>query len=159
MLRLFPIAWIFHFKLPQNRFAFPIHAFHSTSSLHSSSPKDSTHPPPAKESTQPSHSPQKIIIQEQDLEENFVKGSGAGGQKINKTSSCVQLKHIPTGIMIETQRFRSLADNRREARKLLAQKLDTLVNGDQSKMARKIAKLQKQKQKQKQRAKKKYSKD
>jgi protein subunit release factor B len=93
------------------------------------------------------------------LEENFVKGSGAGGQKINKTSSCVQLKHIPTGIMIETQRFRSLADNRREARKLLAQKLDTLVNGDQSKMARKIAKLQKQKQKQKQRAKKKYSKD
>lgn len=36
-------------------------------------------------------------LKEQDLEEQFVKGSGPGGQKINKTSSCVVLKHLPTG--------------------------------------------------------------
>jgi hypothetical protein len=56
---------------------------------------------------------------------------------------------------LKTQRFRGLADNRREARKLLKLKLDELYNGDQSKTALKIAKKQKQKAKQRQRAKKK----
>jgi protein subunit release factor B len=43
----------------------------------------------------------EIIINELELDEKFIKGGGPGGQKINKTSSCVQLKHIPTGITIK----------------------------------------------------------
>jgi hypothetical protein len=45
--------------------------------------------------------PKEIIINENDLEEKFVRGSGPGGQKINKTSSCVDLLHVPTGIRIK----------------------------------------------------------
>jgi hypothetical protein len=43
----------------------------------------------------------RIVINEWDLEEAFVKGSGPGGQKINKKMSRVQLKHLPTGIAVE----------------------------------------------------------
>jgi protein subunit release factor B len=46
-----------------------------------------------------------ILLNEWDLEEKFVKGSGPGGQKINKCRHCVQLKHLPTGIMVEVNRF------------------------------------------------------
>jgi protein subunit release factor B len=93
-----------------------------------------------------------IEILESDLEERFIKGGGAGGQKINKTASAVQLFHRPSGIRIETQRFRGLADNRKEARKLLKQRLDVLANGPLAKISLKIAKLQKQKAKQKHRS-------
>ena len=79
-----------------------------------------------------------------DLEEAFIKGifgsnekvtipgSGPGGQKINKTSNCVQLKHIPTGIVIKCQESRSREENRRIARRLLVRRLDLLENGDDS---------------------------
>ena len=40
-------------------------------------------------------------IREQDLAESFVRGSGRGGQKVNKTNNCVYLKHIPTGIAVK----------------------------------------------------------
>ncbi len=93
-----------------------------------------------------------IELLESDLEERFIKGGGAGGQKINKTASAVQLFHRPSGIRIETQRFRGLADNRKEARKLLKQRLDVLANGPLAKISLKIAKLQKQKAKQKHRS-------
>ncbi|KAI9014848.1 RF-1 domain-containing protein [Gaertneriomyces semiglobifer] len=97
-----------------------------------------------------------VILLETDLEESFVKGSGPGGQKINKCRHRVQLKHIPTGITAESQRFRELAANRKEARKLLKLKLDELINGDLSRKQQQIAKQQKRKAKQAQRAKKKY---
>ncbi|KAG6010775.1 hypothetical protein E4U21_004163 [Claviceps maximensis] len=67
-----------------------------------------------------------------EIEESFLKGSGPGGQKINKTSSAVQLKHIPTGIVVKCQATRSRSQNRKEARELLARKLDDLRNGEQS---------------------------
>ena len=51
----------------------------------------------------------RLGIREQDLEENFIRGSGSGGQKINKTSSCVQLLHRPSGIEIKCQKDRSRA--------------------------------------------------
>ncbi|KAJ0381479.1 hypothetical protein COL26b_000157 [Colletotrichum chrysophilum] len=70
-----------------------------------------------------------------DIEESYLKGSGPGGQKINKTSSAVQLKHIPTGIVVKSQATRSRSQNRKIARELLAQKLDDLQNGDQSRSA------------------------
>ncbi|KAJ2970400.1 hypothetical protein NQ176_g8205 [Zarea fungicola] len=67
-----------------------------------------------------------------ELEESYLKGSGPGGQKINKTNSAVQLKHIPTGIVVKSQATRSRAQNRKHAREVLAQKLDDLHNGDES---------------------------
>lgn len=44
-----------------------------------------------------------LTLNEEDLEEKFIRGSGPGGQKINKTSSCVELKHIKTGIIVKVQ--------------------------------------------------------
>ncbi|KXJ92969.1 peptide chain release factor class I/class II, partial [Microdochium bolleyi] len=70
-----------------------------------------------------------------EFEENFLKGSGPGGQKINKTSSAVQLLHKPTGIVVKSQATRSRSQNRTIARQLLADKLDALANGDQSRAA------------------------
>ncbi|KAI9138731.1 peptide chain release factor class I/class II, partial [Paraphysoderma sedebokerense] len=98
----------------------------------------------------------KIDIKDEDLEEKFVRGSGKGGQKINKTSNCVDLKHIPTGIRVTCQATRSLADNRRIARKQLLLKLDLHYNGDLSKTAKKIQKIQRQKSKRRKRANEKY---
>ncbi|KAI8824987.1 RF-1 domain-containing protein [Fimicolochytrium jonesii] len=82
----------------------------------------------------------EIVLLEQDLEEEFVKGSGPGGQKINKCRHRVQLKHIPTGLRVESQRFRDLTGNRKEARKLMTLKLDEHFNGELSKRQVKIAK-------------------
>jgi len=62
-------------------------------------------------------------IREQDIIEKFIKSSGPGGQSVNKTSSCVYLKHIPTGIEVKCQRERSQVLNRYMARKILAEKV------------------------------------
>ncbi|MCK4252109.1 peptide chain release factor-like protein, partial [candidate division WOR-3 bacterium] len=43
---------------------------------------------------------ERLDIKESDITERFVRSSGAGGQKVNKTSSCVYLKHIPSGIEV-----------------------------------------------------------
>ena len=63
-------------------------------------------------------------IREQDIEEKFIRSSGPGGQKVNKTSSCVFLKHIPTGIEIKMQQERSQGLNRYYARKRLCELLE-----------------------------------
>ncbi|KOS18637.1 putative peptide chain release factor-like protein [Escovopsis weberi] len=70
-----------------------------------------------------------------EIEESYLKGSGPGGQKINKTNSAVQLKHIPTGIVVKSQATRSRSQNRKHAREILAQRLDDLINGEQSRAA------------------------
>lgn len=67
-----------------------------------------------------------------EIDESFLKGSGPGGQKINKTSSAVQLKHLPTGLVIKCQATRSRTENRKIARQLLADKLDDMSKGDES---------------------------
>ncbi|KAJ3519746.1 hypothetical protein NM208_g14003 [Fusarium decemcellulare] len=72
---------------------------------------------------------------ESEIEESYVKGSGPGGQKINKTNSAVQLKHIPTGIVVKSQATRSRDQNRKHARELLAQRIDELRNGGLSRSA------------------------
>lgn len=69
---------------------------------------------------------------ESELEEQFVKGSGPGGQAVNKTSNCVVLKHLPTGIVIKNHQTRSVEQNRKLARKNLQEKLDHHANGEQS---------------------------
>jgi len=60
-------------------------------------------------------------IRERDLEERFVLGSGSGGQKINKTSSCVYLKHRPSGVEVSCQETRSRERNREIARRRLCE--------------------------------------
>lgn len=91
---------------------------------------------------------QIISITDSDLRETFIKGRGPGGQKINKTNNCVQLLHIPTGIIINCQETRDLQSNRKIARKMLRDKLDLLLNGNQSKLGKRYDKIRKQKQQQ-----------
>ena len=67
----------------------------------------------------------RLGIREDDLEESFIRGAGAGGQKINKTSSTVVLVHKPTGIEVRCQRERSQSQNRVIARQDLCDKLET----------------------------------
>jgi RF-1 domain len=78
---------------------------------------------------------QPIVIRDEDIEESFVRGSGPGGQKINKTSSCVMLKHLPTGIVLRCQESRSQHRNRELARRILQTKIDHLVRGEHSRLA------------------------
>lgn len=66
----------------------------------------------------------KLGIREEDLEETFIRGTGAGGQKINKTSSTVVLTHVPTGLEVRCQRERSQSLNRLVAREELCAKLE-----------------------------------
>jgi protein subunit release factor B len=63
-------------------------------------------------------------IREEDIQEHFVRSSGPGGQNVNKTSSCVQLKHLPTGIEVKCQQERSQLLNRLLARELLVNKIE-----------------------------------
>jgi protein subunit release factor B len=67
---------------------------------------------------------ERLGIQEKDLEERFVRASGRGGQKLNKTSSCVWLTHKPTGILVKCEESRSQALNRFLARRRLADKME-----------------------------------
>lgn len=67
---------------------------------------------------------ERLGILERDLEERFVRASGKGGQKLNKTSSCVWLTHKPTGILVKCEESRSQALNRFLARRRLADKLE-----------------------------------
>ncbi|OCK79408.1 hypothetical protein K432DRAFT_383076 [Lepidopterella palustris CBS 459.81] len=76
--------------------------------------------------------PPRRIIPETEIIENFLRGSGPGGQKINKTSSAVQLKHIPTGVVVKSQDTRSRTQNRKIARRLLGEKLDEMELGEMS---------------------------
>ncbi|KAL8941398.1 MAG: hypothetical protein Q9211_001839 [Gyalolechia sp. 1 TL-2023] len=79
--------------------------------------------------------PARLVIPEEEIEESFLKGSGPGGQKINKTSSAVQLKHLPTGMVVKSQATRSRSQNRSIARRLLADKLENAEKGSESRTA------------------------
>jgi len=71
-------------------------------------------------------------LEEKDLEEDFVHGSGPGGQKVNKAHNCVQLLHKPTGLRVKCHISRDLQKNRKVARELLLEKLDEHINGENS---------------------------
>lgn len=95
----------------------------------------------------------KLYINENDIIENFIKGSGSGGQKINKTSSCVQLLYKK--IDIRCQKTRSQADNRFWARRELCERVSIEVNENLNRKKREIEKIRRQKKKKSQRIKKK----
>jgi protein subunit release factor B len=96
-----------------------------------------------------------LNIREEDIEESFIRSGGKGGQHVNKTSTCVYLKHIPTGIEVKCQEERSQAMNRYRARVILANKIEQLVKGKKSEEIQKIEKIRRQKRKRSKRAKEK----
>ncbi len=69
----------------------------------------------------------KLRLREEDLEEDFIRGSGPGGQKVNKTSSTVVLRHLPSGLEVRCQRERSQVMNRHWARVELCDRLETIL--------------------------------
>lgn len=97
----------------------------------------------------------QLNIAESDLDEQFVHGSGSGGQKLNKTASCVVLTHIPTGTQVKCQQDRSREINRFLARRLLCERLAP-EQGIQTAAAKRQAKKQKQKQRRKRKSATKY---
>ena len=84
-------------------------------------------------------------VREGDLLEKFVRGAGAGGQKINKTSNCVFLKHLPTGVCIKCQLDRSRELNRFLARRELCEQLEKIRDGLATARTQAIEKMRRQK--------------
>jgi protein subunit release factor B len=80
-----------------------------------------------------------------DLEETFVRGSGPGGQKINKTSSCVCLRHGPSGLVVKCQRTRSREANRWLARRDLAERILAAQQGEQTRRQAEAERTRRQK--------------
>ncbi|MDO8525070.1 MAG: peptide chain release factor-like protein [Candidatus Omnitrophota bacterium] len=94
-------------------------------------------------------------IREADIVEFFIRSSKPGGQKVNKTSACVYLKHRPTGIEVKCQQERSQALNRFLARRILADKIESLVLGQESEERKRYEKIRRQKRRRSRRAKEK----
>ena len=92
-------------------------------------------------------------IKEADLDEKFIRSSKKGGQKVNKTSTCVYLKHKPTGIEVKCQEERSQSLNRFLARRILVNKIESLVLGREAQIEKEIEKIRRQKRKRSRRAK------
>jgi protein subunit release factor B len=92
-------------------------------------------------------------IREEELAENFIRGSGSGGQKVNKTSSCVQIRHAPSGIEIKCQSSRLQSSNRFFARRDLCDKLEEARLGAQSSRQQEQEKIRRQKRRRSRRAK------
>jgi len=87
----------------------------------------------------------RLGIREGDLDEQFIRGSGSGGQKINKTSSCVYLRHRLSGIEVKCQRERSQAMNRYFARRELCDRLEEKIRGAATARQQEAEKIRRQK--------------
>ena len=94
-------------------------------------------------------------IRKEDVIERFVRSSGAGGQNVNKVSTAVYLKHLPTGIEVKMQKERSQALNRFLAWRLLLEKIEGRILGEKSKRQKEIEKIRRQKRRLSRRAKEK----
>jgi len=98
-------------------------------------------------------------VSEDELRETFVRSSGPGGQKVNKTSSCVQLLHIPTGLSVKCQQERSQLLNRFLARRLLLDRIERLQRGRVEAEKMRSEKIRRQKRKRSKRSKEKILQD
>ena len=84
-------------------------------------------------------------LYEKDIEEKFVRSGGPGGQKVNKSSSCVVLTHRPSGLTVKMQKSRTQRLNRYYARKRLCEMLENKLLGKESPEAKRLSKIRKQK--------------
>jgi protein subunit release factor B len=98
---------------------------------------------------------ERLGVSERDFEESFIRSSGPGGQKVNKTSSCVFLVHIPTGLSVKCQRERSQTLNRFLARRLLLDRIERLQLGIIREMEMEREKIRRQKRRRSRKAKEK----
>ncbi|NWI95256.1 CL065 factor, partial [Pitta sordida] len=94
-----------------------------------------------------------LALNEAELEEQFVRGDGPGGQATNKTNNCVVLKHIPSGIVVKCHQTRSAEKNRKIAREILQEKVDLFYKGEDSDVFKEKKAAEKKKQEKKRRAK------
>ena len=99
----------------------------------------------------------RLNIKEEDIEETFTRSSGPGGQNVNKVATCVRLRHRPSGITVKVMRERSQALNRFLARRNLAEKVATLLYGEDSAGRKKAQKVIKQKKRRKRKTAKKLA--
>ena len=98
-------------------------------------------------------------ILEEDLEEKFIRSSGRGGQHVNKTSTCVMLRHRPSDLQVKCQMMRSQVENRYQARRILCEKLEEKQLGERSERARRRHKIRARKRQRSRRAKEKILRD
>jgi len=86
-------------------------------------------------------------VSENEFAESFIRSSGPGGQKVNKSSTCVHLMHIPTGLSVKCQRERSQGLNRFLARRLLLDKIEAQQKGFAEEKKKLREKIRRQKRK------------
>jgi protein subunit release factor B len=98
---------------------------------------------------------ERLGVAESDLRETFVRSSGPGGQKVNKTASCVHLVHIPSGLSVKCQQSRSQALNRFLARRLLLDRIERIQQGLARADRARVEKIKRQKRRRSRRAKEK----
>ncbi len=99
----------------------------------------------------------ELNVNEDDIEEQFIRSSGPGGQKVNKTSSCVFLRHIPTDTTVKYQKERSQALNRFFARRTLLDQIELKQKGYIKEDKKRIEKIKSQKRKKRKRTKEKLT--
>jgi protein subunit release factor B len=92
-------------------------------------------------------------VSEADIEESFVRSGGHGGQNVNKTSTCVMLRHRPTGLQVKCQETRQQGLNRFIARRVLLDKIEEKKTGAVAAQRAEIEKIRRQKRKRSRRAK------
>jgi peptide chain release factor len=100
--------------------------------------------------------PPRPSLPDSDLHHVYLKGSGPGGQKINKTNSAVQITHKPTGIVVKSQATRSRSQNHKIAKQILAEKIEHIEKGDQSRLAMKVERKSAKKRSREKKARRKY---
>jgi peptide chain release factor len=100
--------------------------------------------------------PPRPTLPDADLHHVYLKGSGPGGQKINKTNSAVQITHLPTGIVVKSQATRSRSQNHKIAKQILAEKIEHIEKGDESRLAKKVEKKSAKRRSKEKKARRKY---
>ena len=98
---------------------------------------------------------ERLGVREEEFRETFIRSSGPGGQKVNKTSSCVYLVHLPTGLNVKCQQERSQALNRFLARRLILDRIERLRTGLVSAEKMRVEKIRRQKRRRSRKAKEK----
>jgi protein subunit release factor B len=98
---------------------------------------------------------ERLGVREDDLEERFIRSRGKGGQNVNKVSSCVVLRHVPTGIAVRCERERSQGLNRFLARRELLDKLEARERGTAATALQERERIRRQKRRRSRRAKEK----